>query len=429
MSDTAQISLSSTTRAKIFWRLLPILLACYILNYIDRANIGFAKLKFQTDLGFSEAVYGFGAGLFYLGYILLEVPSNLLLKKIGARLTLMRIMILWGVVSTSFALVNSPLQFYVLRFLLGAAEAGFFPGVLLYLSYWTPASIRARFTGIFMAAMPLAGALGGPISGYILDQMNGVGGLKGWQWLFIVEGAPSVIMAVFLYFWLTDTPAKASWLSDAEKAELAASMPAPAVSAKSSFISLLGEARFWALAITSAALIAGLAGLSLWMPTILRAAGFKSATDIGLLAGAIYLGGLLAQQVNAALSDRAGERRLHAAIPLLIAAAAWFVLPSIQSGGASLAVLAVMTAGMFAATGPFWAMPAPYMGRERAATGVALVTMSGGLAGFGAPIIVGYATDQTGSPAAGQIFYGAVMLLAGLALFFAFRNAGKKTPS
>ena len=250
-------------------RLIPFLVICYIMAYIDRSNIGIAKLGFMDTLGFSEAVYGLAGGLFYLGYSLFEVPSNLWMKRIGARLTIARIMFLWSLFSAMTAFMLVPWHFYTLRFLLGVAEAGFFPGVLLYLSYWAPAARRARMTAQFMAAMALAGIIANPLGGVIMTSMEGVAGLHGWQWLFLIEGLPGCALAVIAFFWLTNKPSEAKWLTDRQKTLLAEDLEREAVvtgvQKHGRFVDAIKDPRFFSLAIMAAAMISGLAGLALWV--------------------------------------------------------------------------------------------------------------------------------------------------------------------
>ena len=414
---------------KITRRIIPFLILGYIAAYLDRSNIGFARVQMLGDLGFTELVYGFGAGLFYLGYSAFEVPSNLLLKKIGARLTFARIMILWGIISAGFAFITTATQFSVMRFLLGAAEAGFFPGVLLYITYWVPSERRARFTAMFMSALVLSGLIGGPISGAIMAGMDGVAGMRGWQWLFIVEAMPSIILGIITLLWLADTPEKAKWLTDREKAIVKADLArdASAEQQKTKVSHTLGEAfrdyRIYILASMAIALVSGIGGLSFWLPTILHQAGIENLLTLGILAGVPYLIALGVQQWVAHHSDKTGERRWHVAICAFVCALAWFLLPSFASQPwFSLGLLVVACGGAFGATGPFWAMPAGFLSGAAAAGGIALVSTLGGMFAFLSPTIVGWATDQTGSLAAGQYYYGTLFLLAAIILPWGTRN-------
>lgn len=408
---------------KISRRIIPILILGYIAAYLDRSNIGFARVQMLDDLGFTELVYGFGAGLFYLGYSVFEVPSNLLLKRIGARLTFARIMILWGLISAGFAFVTTATQFSIMRFLLGAAEAGFFPGVLLYITYWVPSARRARFTAMFMSALVLSGLIGGPISGAIMAGMEGVAGMRGWQWLFLVEAMPSIILGIVVLTWLTDTPEKAKWLSDHEKALVRADLDqdASAGQSKTRVSHTLKDAfldyRIYVLASMAIALVSGIGGLSFWLPTILHQAGIENLVTLGMLSGIPYLIALGVQQWVAHHSDKTGERRWHVATCAFICAIAWFLLPSFAAQPwVSLVLLVFACGGAFGATGPFWTMPSGFLSGSAAAGGIALVSSLGAIFAILSPTIVGWATDKTGTLAAGQYYYGTLFLLAAIIL-------------
>ncbi|NOW48059.1 MFS family permease [Novosphingobium sp. SG751A] len=401
---------------KVSLRLAPLLMVCYLLNYIDRSNIGFAKLAFTRDLGMSEAAYGLGAGLFYIGYSLCEIPSNMLLRRIGARLTLLRIMIGWGLCATLFAFMQTAAHYYILRILLGIAEAGFFPGVLLFISYWIPGPRRARFTAMFMSAMALSGVIGGPISGLILTHMDGIGGLKGWQWMFIIEGLPSALMGVVTYFMLADRPADAKWLSAHEKAvwqaEFARKDARSSAMQHASFGAALKDLRFWSMAAMAISLFAGAAGVQLWLPTILRGAGISSIGMIGLISAGPFALAVVVQQWVARRSDRFGERRWHAALPCLISTLGWLALILVDHNWVlSVVALTIVVAGIMGGTGPFWAMPSRYLTGSAAAGGLALIAMSGGLGSFISPTIVGWLTTMLGSLKFGFLYYAALMAL------------------
>lgn len=429
VADQAEID---ATHRKIARRIIPVLVLGYIAAYLDRSNIGFARVQMLGDLGFSELVYGLGAGLFYVGYSAFEVPSNLLLKKIGARLTFARIMIMWGLISAGFAFVTTAMQFSVMRFLLGCAEAGFFPGVLLYITFWVPAKRRARFTAMFMSALVLSGLIGGPISGAIMAGMEGVAGLRGWQWLFLVEATPSIILGVTVLVWLTDTPDQAKWLTDREKAIVRADLDkdAAAVQEKTRVSHTLGEAfrdyRIYVLATMAIALVSGIGGLGFWLPTILHQAGVEDLVTLGILAGIPYLVALGVQQWVAHHSDRTGERRWHVAICAFVCAMAWFLLPSFASQPwVSVFLLAIACSGAFGATGPFWTMPSGFLSGSAAAGGIALVSAMGSIFAFLSPTFVGWVTDVTGTLAAGQYYYGTLFLIAALVLPWGTRTYQK----
>ena len=413
---------------KIAWRIIPLLILGYIVAFLDRSNIGFAKLQMSHDLGFSDAVYGLGAGLFYLGYSAFEVPSNLVLKRIGGRLTFARIMIAWGLVSAAFSLIETPLQFYVLRFLLGCAEAGFFPGVLLYLTFWIPAARRARFTAFFMSGMALAGLFGGPLSGWVMTSMQGLAGWKGWQWMFVVEAAPAVVLGLITLFFLVDRPEQAAWLSSAEKDLIKRDLDSEEARQKKartgvSILDAFRDRRLYALGAMAVALVAGIAGISFWMPSILRTSGVKDIWLIGVLSAVPYLAALVAQQWVAHRSDRLQERRWHAGICAALSGLCWLLMPAFSDQPAiSLTLLTLATAGSFGATAPFWSMPAALLTGNAAAAGIAIVTTFGSIGAFIVPIIVGWASTATGTLAAGQYFYGGLLLAASVLLVLGTRQ-------
>lgn len=420
---------------RVAWRLIPFLMICYFCAHIDRSNIGIAKLQFTADVGLSEAAYGFGAGIFYLGYILFEVPSNLLLARIGARITISRILVFWSLTSAAFAFVTEPWQFFTLRVLLGIAEAGFFPGVIYYLSQWAPGARRARFTALFMSAMAMTGVVVGPLSGWIMQTFDGVHGLAGWQWLFIIEGLPGVLLGVVAYFYLTDSPSQAHWLDDSQKkvilgdladeARMKAAAAAGAV--HTSFLSLLKDPRFYCLAVMAAAQMSTLAGVALWTPTILREAGVKTVSMIGLLTAVPYVFSVVVQQLVARSSDHFQERRWHTAIPSLISAAGWLLLPLFKdSPSLSIALLVLAAAGGFAATGPFWTLPWSYLSKTSGAGGIAALSTAGGIGPFLAPIIVGWAATETGSLDAGKYFYGGILLVGVTLMLIGTRGLARK---
>jgi len=409
--------------ARIKWRILPFLIVCYVVAFIDRTNIGIAKLGFTHDLSFDEGVYGFGAGIFYLGYILLEIPSNLYLSRLGIRKTLMRIMLLWGACCSALALMATASEYYLLRFLLGAAEAGLFPGILLYVTFWIPAARRARITALFMAAIPIAGILGGPLAGAIMHGFGGWHGIPGWRWLFLLEGLPAIFLGIAAYFYLDDGPAQSRWLSAAEKSLVLADLrqedavKAAADGVRTSFSEVLRDPRFYAIASLGLAIMVSTAGVFLWLPTIIQRTGVHDVVQIGLLSAIPFIAGFTAQFFVARASDRSLERRWHAAIPAILSAVGWGSLPFAAGNPAlALLLLTLATAGSLAAMGPYWTLPTAYLSGASAAGGIALITTIAGFGNFISPILVGQISRRTGSLAAGQIYF-AVLLLLGAALF------------
>lgn len=410
---------------KIVGKLLPLLMIAYILNYLDRSNIGFAKLQFMPDLGMTEAMFGLGAGLFYLGYSLWEIPNNLIMRKFGARITLARIMICWGLVSAAFMFMTTPMHYYILRVLLGIAEAGLFPGILLYISFWIPASRRAGFTAMFMSSMALASIIGGPLSGFIMHYFEGVSGMRGWQWMFLLEGIPTVLMGIVLLYKLVDKPAQAKWLTQQEKDLLQAEFDAEdsvrktEVGGHHNFLSALRDLRFYSMAGMSMCLVAGGAGLQIWMPSIIRASGVSNVWNIGLLSALPFVVAVIVQQLIARRSDRAQERRWHAALPTFVAAIGWVLLTQIEHNLVlSMIALTIIASGFLGATGPFWALPSRYLGGTAAAGGLALIAMLGGVGAFFSPTIVGELATATGNLKIGYLYYASLMIIGPLLMLY-----------
>lgn len=414
------------TYARIIWRLMPFLIVCYVVSFIDRTNIGIAKLGFTRDLQFDEAIYGFGAGIFYLGYILLEIPSNFYLSRIGIRRTMLRIMVVWGVCSAAMALMSTPLQYYLLRFFLGAAEAGLFPGILLYTTLWFPPSRRARITALFMASIPIAGIVGGPLAGWIMRSFSQAHAMAAWRWLFLLEGAPAILLGVVAYFYLDNEPESARWLSPAEKSlvdtdlerERAVKVLEPEV--HRSFSAAIRDPRFYAIAALGFALMISTAGAFLWLPTIIQQSGIKDVAAVGLLSALPFLVGFVAQFLVARSSDRTLERRWHATIPATLSAVGWMLLPFVaKDPSLSLAFLTLAAAGTLAAMGPYWSLPAAFLSGASVAGGIALITTIAGFGNFISPILVGYVTRYSGSLVAGQVYFGVVLLIGASLLLVA----------
>ena len=334
-SDPARTASDAVYR-KVTWRLMPFILLCYVANYIDRTNIGLAQLHMRTDLGFSEQVYGIGVGLFFVGFVLFEIPSNLLLERIGARKTLFRIMVCWGAVSTLTMLIRTPAEFYAARLLLGMAEAGFFPGILLYLTYWFPSSRRTRMTALFFLGLPLSGVIGAPLSGWIMDTFAGVGGLKSWQWLFLLEGIPSVLLGFAALKALKDRPTDAALLTPEEKALIAADL-AEEQAAKDAnaayrhagagaLLQALSDRRVWVLGLVGCGTYTLATTTAFWAPLLINASGVQNVRTVGLLSGIPPLLGLIAMPIFGWHSDKTLERRWHTAACQYLAVIALVVL-------------------------------------------------------------------------------------------------------
>ncbi|AKJ67687.1 MFS transporter [Pandoraea thiooxydans] len=409
---------------KITVRLIPFLVFLFVLAWVDRVNVGFAKLQMLQDLKFSEAVYGLGAGIFFIGYFLFEVPSNLLLEKIGARKTLARITILWGLASMAMIYVKTPTQFYALRFLLGVFEAGFFPGVVLYLTYWFPAERRARINGLFMTSFAIAGVIGGPVAGYIMSRMESVGGLANWQWLFVLEGIPSILAGIAVLMYLPEKPRNAHWLSGAEQELVALDIEAEAhdPSKYAGCREAFANARVWICAAIYFCVVAGNATIAFWSPSIIKAMGVQGNFQIGLVSAIPFLAGTIAMVLNGVHSDRHGERRLHCALAALLAAAGLTLTGVFLGRHQEVFALIALTAasiGILAAFPVFWSMPSAFLIGTAAAGGIALINAIGNLAGFVAPYMIGWFKVHTGQLSSG-LYFVAVLEACAAILVLAF---------
>ena len=401
--------------SKITWRLIPFLAVLWILAWIDRVNIGYAKLQMLDDLAFSEAVYGLGAGIFFLGYFFFEVPSNLLLEKIGAKKTIMRITIGWGLVCIAQMFVTTPTMFYFLRFLLGVFEAGFYPGIILYLTYWYPTTRRARAFGLFMSASALAGVIGGPLAGAIMTGMHGVNGWSGWQWLFLLEGIPSVLAGVVTMFYLTNKPQEAKWLTEEEKRLVLADIERDhglLGDREHSFLGALRDPRIWLMVLIFFCVIAANSSLTFFAPTLVKQLGFTSTMQIGWIMSGIYLLGAAGMILNGRHSDRAKEARLHCGGAALVGAVGLAVVALVSdNAGVALAALAVAVVGTMSAIPVFWQLPNYFLSGTAAAAGIALINSIANLAGFGAPWMLGVVKTNTGSFTSGLLAVAAIEAL------------------
>ncbi len=412
--------IAASALRKVRWRLIPFLFGLYIVAYLDRVNVGFAAIDMNRDLGFSAAVYGMGSGLFFLTYTLLEVPSNLVLARVGARVWIARIMLTWGIASTAMIFVTGPLSFYALRLLLGAAEAGFFPGIILYLTRWFPARERARAIGLFMTATAMAGVIGAPLSSALL-QIDGALGLKGWQWLFLVEGAPAILLAPIVLRFMTERPNDAAWLTDDEREWLTREMAieqAPTAHAHVKLREALLSARLWIVSVPYLCIVIAFYGVSFWLPQIVQANSGLSSATVVLLSAIPYVAATLGLVMVGASSDRFAERRWHVAVPCAIGAAG-FVLTVVapQTPAVSLLTLSIAAFGIWGTLGPFWTLPTAFLRGTAAAGGIALVNSVGNVGGFVGPILVGWIRDATGNFAAGLLALAGVLVLgAGVVL-------------
>jgi len=395
-------------------RLLPLLIGLYIISYLDRVNVGFAALTMNADIGLSSAVYGWGAGLFFIGYCLFEVPSNILMTKVGARRWIARILLTWGAIATCMALVEGPKSFLTLRFLLGVAEAGFFPAVITYLTLWFPARYRARIISIFMLSIPVSLALGAPISSALLG-LDGMFGLKGWQWLFIIQGLPGVFMVGVVLKYLTDSPQAAKWLTDAEKDWLRAELEKDvkhnhrAIGSGTSVFKIFLNPIILALCGIYFCACAANVGLSMFLPQILKQQGFANM-EIGFLTAIPYIVGCVGMVTIGFLSDRFQKRKAFVISAMLLIAAGMVGAGYLAGSVYAIAAMSVATIGIMGCKGPFWPLPALYLSGTSAAAGVALINSVGNLGGFFGPGMVGMAKDMTGD------FQSGLYLLAALAI-------------
>ncbi|HXI09074.1 MAG: MFS transporter [Bradyrhizobium sp.] len=409
---------TSTIRA-ISWRLIPFLILAYFLAYLDRVNLSFASLTMNKDLGLSSLAYAWGAGIFFIGYFIFEVPSNLALEKFGARKWIARIMVSWGIISALMAAVDSHWSYFTLRFLLGVAEAGFFPGIILYLTYWYPAEYRARFMAAFAVAVPLSSVIGAPISGLLLE-LHGAMGLKGWQWLFIIEGIPSILLGLVTWFYLTDRPETADWLDAEQKAWLKSRLDAEHAAKQAVHKLSLGQALSSPPVIMPSVIYFGfvgaLYGMQFWLPQIVKAFGLTNA-QTGFVTAIPYLFGTVAMILWARHSDATRERVVHVGAPLLLTAAALGLSSYIKDPAITMVVLTVAAIGIFCCFAVFWTLPTAWLSGTAAAGAIALINSVGNLAGFVGPYLVGWVKETSGSAEIGLMVLALFPLVAGLLVF------------
>jgi ACS family tartrate transporter-like MFS transporter len=398
--------------AKCAWRLIPFMGLLYLANYIDRVNAGFAALTMNKDLGFSPAIFGFGAGIFFIGYLLFQVPANAILGRVGARRWMFCILATWGAISASTAFVQGPASFYALRFLLGVAEAGFFPGMIFYLTLWFPQAYRARFAASFLCAIPLSGIIGGPLSGLILG-IDGAAGLHGWQWLFLIEGLPASLLAFAVLKLLPDGPAHAAWLDGAEKNAIAARLAAEDFVGDRDLWRALRDPRLLALALAGFAQGCALYGTTLWLPQIVQAVGFSNLAT-GFVVALPYVASMGAMILWGRSSDRRGERIWHIALGWLLAALGFLGASLAQSEIIELLALTLAMAGVLAVISPYFALPSSFLRGPAAAGGIALINMIVSLGGFVGPTLIGVLRQETGGYAAGMAALAVGLLVSAL---------------
>ena len=415
----ARSALETSTIRAISWRLIPFLVLAYFLSYLDRVNLSFAALTMNAELKFSPTIFSWGAGIFFIGYFIFEVPSNLALEKFGASRWIARIMVSWGIVSALMALVSGVWSFYGLRFLLGVAEAGLFPGIMLYLTYWYPAEYRARFLAAFAIAVPVSTVIGAPISGLLLG-LDGAMELKGWQWLFIIEGIPTVLLGFVTWFYLTDRPAQAAWLTAEQKAWLASRLASETAAKQAAKHLTLRQAmtspRVLTLSLIYFGFVGALYGMQFWLPQIVKAFGFSNA-QTGFVTAVPYLFGTIAMILWARHSDATRERVMHVGAPLLLTAVALAVCGYMDNPYVTMVALIVAAIGVFCTFGVFWTLPTAWLSGVAAAGAIALINSIGNLAGFAGPYLIGWVKETTGSNSTGLLVLAVLPLIGGLLVF------------
>jgi len=410
--------------SRINWRVIPVILIAYIMAFLDRINVGYAKLTMQQDLQFSDAVYGLGAGIFFFTYLIFEVPSNLWLEKIGARLSFLRIMVLWGLTSAATAWVTSPTQFYIVRLLLGVFEAGFFPGIILYLTYWYPSARRGRVTGLFLFGMPITGVIGGPLSGWILKTFDGVAGWHGWQWVFVLEGIPTALIGVVVYLLLADKPEQAKWLDEREKAVVKQVMQAdhrgdPQSHHHGKLKAALADPKTWVLAFIYFTCACAVYTLTFWLPTMVKALGIADVSSIGWYTAIPFGFGAIGILLMSRSSDHFNERRWHVASTLIIGSLALYATTFTAGAFVPSMILLCIAAFFIFSCALFWSIPPTYLSREAAATGIAVISSIGILGGFVSPTLIGAIKTATGSINAGLLVMTVVICIGGLTVLLA----------
>ena len=412
-------SFEERTYSKVIWRIIPLLFVCYVVAYLDRVNVGFAKLQMLQDLKFSETVFGLGAGMFFVGYCLFEVPTNLLLYRIGARKVMTRIMVTWGVISCLTMFVTTPTEFYFIRFLLGVAEAGFFPGIILYLSQWFPAERRGRVTALFMTALPMSGVIGSPASGWILQTFAGVNGWAGWQWLFLLEGMPTVLVGIVVWFYLDDKIESAKWLSSEEKLFLRDQIHRDnAQTPDHSFGQAVRNAKVWILGLMYFGVVTGLYGISFWLPTLIKATGVAGALDIGLLSAIPYVVATVSMVLVGRSADRRRERRWHFMVPAVVGGIGLILSATFSHNTAfAIAALTLAAAGVISSLPLFWTFPPAFLGGAAAAGGIALIGALGNVGGFVSPYAVGFMKDLTHSTDGGMYLLAGCVFMSAILAF------------
>lgn len=416
--DNVATSLEERTLRKVTMRIIPYIFLLYIVAFLDRVNLGYAALDMNKALGLTSEVFGLISGIFFLGYFIFELPSNILLHRIGARIWIARILISWGIVVIITAWAQNAAHLYILRFLLGVAEAGFFPGIILYITYWFRAKEQARSFALFMTALAVSSIIGAPVSTWIMDHIHWFG-MPGWRWMFVLEGLPAIIMGVITFYYLTDRPDDAKWLTQEEKnwlkAELQKEHEAKLKVKQYTTKEVLTNPRVWHLSLIYFTLVLGLYGIGFWMPQIIKAfSKLLTNTQVGLLTMIPYIVAGIAMILWARRSDRTGERRIHAAIPPVVGALGLIGAGMATDPVISIIFMSVATMGIYSFFGPFWSLPALFLSESAAAVGIALINSIGNLGGFVGPYVLGMLKDVTGTVKAGLFFLSASLVVSSL---------------
>jgi ACS family tartrate transporter-like MFS transporter len=410
-----QSELETRTLRKVSRRIIPYIFVLYIIAFLDRVNIGYAALEMNKDLGLTASVMGLISGIFFIGYFLFEVPSNMLMHRVGARKWIGRIMITWGFVVIITAWVQNANHLYILRFLLGVAEAGFFPGIILYITYWFRAKDRARVVALFMTALAASNIIGAPLSTWIMDHVH-IAGMAGWRWIFVAEGIPAVIIGITVLFYLTDRPEQAKWLTEEEKEWLISELKKDNLGKEknqhSGLKEVLANPRVWRLAFIYLTLVTGLYGIGFWMPTIIKSLSTTvSNTQVGLITMIPYIIGGIAMVWWGRRSDRTGERKMHTALPPLVGAIGMMGCGLTTNPILSIIMLTIATFGIYSIFGPFWAIPSLFLTEFEAAVGIALISSIGNLGGFIGPYAIGFVSDATGKVEMGLYFLSFMLII------------------
>lgn len=410
-----QSELETTTLKKVSRRIIPYIFVLYIIAFLDRVNIGYAALEMNKDLGLTASVMGLISGIFFIGYFLFEVPSNMLMHRVGARKWIGRIMITWGFVVIITAWVQNANHLYILRFLLGVAEAGFFPGIILYITYWFRAKDRARVVALFMTALAASNIIGAPLSTWIMDQVH-IAGMAGWRWIFVAEGIPAVIIGITALFYLTDRPEHAKWLTKEEKEWLISELKKDNLGKEknqhSGLKDVLANPRVWRLAFIYLTLVTGLYGIGFWMPTIIKSLSTTlSNTQVGLVTMIPYIIGGIAMVWWGRRSDRTGERKMHTALPPLVGAIGMMGCGLTTNPILSIIMMTIAIFGIYSIFGPFWAIPSLFLTEFEAAVGIALISSIGNLGGFIGPYAIGFVSDATGKVEMGLYFLSFMLII------------------